>query len=103
VTASTDDLLALPHPPSTTPPAGTVGLLEPAAAAGPRFRLGSLVWAAAPADDGPPAKGTVGQLVGADKGQGGQALYKVWAAAGAGRQAGVGRGLPHCTLTQQRV
>jgi len=78
--SSTEEFLSLPRPPSTVPPAGSVGLVEPAAAVGPRFRPGSAVWCAPHPDGGEgaaPVKGTVGQLVSADGGAGGQALYKV--------------------------
>jgi hypothetical protein len=54
-----------------------VGLVEPAAAAGPRFRPGSAVWVAPQAEGEAPMKGTVGQMVSANGGAGGQALYKV--------------------------
>jgi hypothetical protein len=76
--SSTEEFLNLPRPPSTVPPAGSVGLVEAAAAAGPRFRPGSAVWVAPGANGEAPVRGTVGQLVSADGGAGGQALYKVW-------------------------
>lgn len=75
--SSTEEFLNLPRPPSTVPPEGSVGLVEPAAAAGPRYRPGSAVWVAPAAAGQVPVRGTVGQLVSADGGAGGQALYKV--------------------------
>jgi hypothetical protein len=75
--SSTEEFLNLPRPPSTIPPAGSVGLVEPAAAVGPRFRPGSAVWVAPQVQGEAPMKGTVGQMVSADGGAGGQALYKV--------------------------
>lgn len=77
VASSTDDFLALPKPPSTTPPAGSTGLVAPAAAAGPRYRPGSRVWCCGGGGGGPPEEGTVGMVVSAIAGPGGQAVYKV--------------------------
>lgn len=89
--SSTEEFLNLPRPPTTIPPEGSVGLVEPAAAAGPRFKPGSAVWVAPQHHEGggdaageggaqpvpTPTKGTVGQLVSPDGAAGGQALYKV--------------------------
>uniref|UniRef100_A0A383WE14 Vta1/callose synthase N-terminal domain-containing protein n=1 Tax=Tetradesmus obliquus TaxID=3088 RepID=A0A383WE14_TETOB len=78
IASSTDDFLALPKPPSTVPPAGSTGLLAPAAAAGPRFRPGSRVWCCPPGSGGgPPEEGTVGMVLSPAGGPGGQAMYKV--------------------------
>ncbi|WIA28963.1 hypothetical protein OEZ86_011498 [Tetradesmus obliquus] len=78
IASSTDDFLALPKPPSTVPPAGSTGLLAPAAAAGPRFRPGSRVWCCPPGSEGgPPEEGTVGMVLSPAGGPGGQAVYKV--------------------------
>lgn len=87
--SSTEEFLNLPRPPSTVPPEGSVGLVEAAAAAGPRYRPGSAVWVAPPGAGQAPVRGTVGQLVSADGGAGGQALYKV---RGQGRGQAVMRG-----------
>ncbi|WIA08906.1 hypothetical protein OEZ85_008325 [Tetradesmus obliquus] len=78
IASSTDDFLALPKPPSTVPPAGSTGLLAPAAAAGPRFRPGSRVWCCPPGSGGgTPEEGTVGMVLSPAGGPGGQAMYKV--------------------------
>ena len=82
--SSTEEFLSLPRPPSTIPPAGSVGLVEAAAAAGPRFRPGSAVWVV-PGSGGEPLKGTVGQMVSPNGAVGGQALYKVNGGGGGGR------------------
>jgi hypothetical protein len=80
ITSSADDFLSLPKPPSTVPPAGSTGLLAPAAAAGPRFRPGSRVWCCAPgSEEGQPQEGTVGMVLSTAGGPGGQAVYKVGA------------------------
>eukprot|EP00775_Hariotina_reticulata_P010309 gene10309-10468_t len=82
ITSSTDDFLSLPKPPSTVPPAGSTGLMPAAAAAGPRYRPGSKVWVV-PSSCSPdglsskPEEGTVGMVVAAAGGPGGQAVYKV--------------------------
>jgi hypothetical protein len=77
IASSTDDFLSLPKPPSTVPPAGSTGLLAPAAAAGPRFRPGSRVWCCpAGSEGGQPEEGTVGMVLSPAAGPGGQAVYK---------------------------
>ncbi|KAF6254768.1 Vta1 like-domain-containing protein [Scenedesmus sp. NREL 46B-D3] len=79
IESATDDFLSLPKPPSTIPPAGSTGLLAPAAAAaGLRFRPGSRVWCCAPGSEGgAPEEGTVGLVLSPEGGPGGQAVYKV--------------------------
>lgn len=74
ITSSTDEFLDLPKPPSTVPPEGSLGLLPPAAAAGPRFRPGSRVWCGV---SPVPEEGTVGMILSPAGGPGGQAVYKV--------------------------
>jgi hypothetical protein len=82
IASSTDDFLSLPKPPTTVPPAGSTGLLAPAAAAGPRFRPGSRVWCCpAGSEGGAPEEGTVGMVLSPAGGPGGQAVYTVGAAA----------------------
>eukprot|EP00878_Enallax_costatus_P002726 GHUV01002915.1.p1 GENE.GHUV01002915.1~~GHUV01002915.1.p1 ORF type:complete len:286 (+),score=107.16 GHUV01002915.1:222-1079(+) len=68
ITSSTDEFLDLPKPPTTVPPEGSLGLLPPAAAAGPRFRPGSRVWCGV---GDAPEEGTVGMIISPAGGPGG--------------------------------